>query len=35
MKKSPVSPAAPKSDAASLSVVPTGPATGLLYVDGR
>ncbi|MBP3530021.1 MAG: RtcB family protein [Thermoguttaceae bacterium] len=35
MKKSPVSPAAPKSDAAPLSVVPTGPATGLLYVDGR
>ena len=35
MKKSPVSLAAPKSDVASLSVVPTGPATGSLYVDGR
>ncbi|MBQ7030380.1 MAG: RtcB family protein, partial [Thermoguttaceae bacterium] len=35
MKKSSVSPAATKNDAASLPVVPTGSATGLLYVENR
>ena len=35
MKKSSASPASLNNDAASLSVVPTGVATGLLYVDGR
>ncbi len=35
MKKSPAFPAAPNRDIESLTVVPTGSATGLLYVEGR